>query len=272
MFSLAIIPGSKGKPNFAKLSRQDTGTHFMDSGGATGRHWQSKLPPSEPYFRVSRYTPKWKGNDGKERCEVSPYIPLHTFLDAILEIDTKLTKALRKAEKAQGHRFNYCDAADWLSEYTGKKAHSGDYSYNWENDLTQDFQFTPISDKDDWYYDDDALFTVETHNGADARGGFSDVVVCRLKSKYDGGTTLLEPQAGIAIISGTDKDGNELTDDAMRKLDQEWEVGYSNYPMSLFDKAISKVHTKNGQHEEIEVTLITGERVRVYISSRYQYL
>jgi len=58
----------------------------------------------------------------------------------------------------------------------------------WDTDLAQNFQFYAYSDDSDWYYDEDSLIVIQTHNGADARGGHSDPVICRQKpdvSIYD---------------------------------------------------------------------------------------
>lgn len=49
------------------------------------------------------------------------------------------------------------------------------YTYNWENDLSQDFQYAYVNqDRDSWVL-------LQTHNGVDARLGLADIRVFKLK-------------------------------------------------------------------------------------------
>ena len=59
--------------NFNSLVRQNTGTHFLDSGGDNGRHWQSKPVKKSAWLSFSNY----RDNE----FEVSATISTAAFLD-----------------------------------------------------------------------------------------------------------------------------------------------------------------------------------------------
>jgi hypothetical protein len=174
---------------WASVCRQNTGTHPMDSGGERGRHWQRPLPKRALSVQVS---------EGGAR--VDAYISLAHHLSACFEIDQSLTSALRSS----GTRF-YSEYAEWLSSRCGGvPIQVSDYTYNYDNDLDQDFQFSVLSTKEEWWCDDNALYIIGTHNGADARGGFSDPVVCRRISED------VDPLDTVVGFSSDDVDCYEI--------------------------------------------------------------
>jgi hypothetical protein len=261
------------KMTFAELSRQNTGIAMMDSGGATGRHWQRPLPQNDPYFELN----KFERQNGEVTYEVSTYIPLHTFLEAHLEIDHAMTAKLRKLEAKAGESFSVMSAAEALAENLGwKVAQDGDNSYNYDNDLTQDFQYSVITTQDaglEWYYADteNSIILIETHNGADVRGGYSDVVACRSTGTEAG---LFDFTCGVRILEGTNPDGSEMTEDQMRKLDDKWEVGYSSAPSYHFGEQVEKIvgrFKKYSHTDKVKVRLKSGHVVTVYPSARLDY-
>jgi len=172
----------------ARMLVENTGTHFLDSGGANGRAWQQNRAMGltvdtlieRPEVTVTAY------NDG------DGYVTLDVFhyLRSKLEYRHGLTMGMKSfSRRAAGSDrwLNLGDAgayAAWrvtgdrdADEEDARKAlsdeHFGwicDYSYNHENLLSQDIQFVAWKDPDLYTY----LVALQIHGGADARGGFTE--------------------------------------------------------------------------------------------------
>jgi len=163
---------------------ENTGRHMLDSGGAYGRHWERnskrslqdfvQAPPVT--FKASVYNERLEFNVMKslfhhlannlELCEYENKLwltwdKLHSdwsysdseygFYNAMLERDTKW---IQKKPFLEHGDYN-------PSDFEGE--HFSGYTYNDENILSQDFVY---------YIMGDYVF-IQTHNGCDARGGFS---------------------------------------------------------------------------------------------------
>lgn len=252
------------KLTFTTLVRQNTGSHCMDSGGANGRHWQRPAIKKDSWLSFYEY------KDGE--FDVSASLNLVSFLDAHLEIDQKLTKKLHATIKKQTGPIYYSGAAELLADLTGLKVINSDNSYNHDNDLTQDIQFSAVSDQDEWYFSDKTLIVLETHNGADIRGGYSDYVVC--KPLNDDMSGFFDQVCGISILSGKDSSGKVLDREACQALDEKFQVGYTSNPSYAFSKQVAKVLTKkkkSGEYDKLTVLLKTGETVVVCVNPRLDY-
>jgi hypothetical protein len=226
--------------NFKSLVRQNTGKHMMDSGGDNGRHWQQPIP-KQPVTVTKGY------NNG---LDVS--ISTADFLEAHLEIDVKLTKWLRKQDAN-----NYSEYAEALAEKLQLTVLCSDNTYNSENDLDQNFQFSAIGPKGaDWFYESDGCYIiVETHNGADIRGGYSDPVVCKLKSDQ-----FLDWNCGAVFTKYTDADG--IAHDAY-EMGEQYSIGYQSAPIYHLNEAIAEVIEVSGI--DFKVKLKNGATVKGYI-------
>lgn len=248
---------------FKELVRQNTGMHMCDSGGANGRHWQRPAIKKDSWLSFYEY------NDGK--FDVNATVNLVSFLNAHLTIDKKLTMKLRKAIDESNESIYYSGAAEIVAELTGLKVINSDNSYNHENDLSQNFQFSILSTDNDWYYNNESLVVLETHNGADIRGGYSDYVVCRFNGEAYG---FLDQVCGFYITEGKDADGNELTFEECQSLCERWDIGYSSYPASMMNKDVKRVLTKenkSGEYNKLKVELNSGHVVTIVASPRLDY-
>lgn len=140
----------------SKLLKQDTGTHFLDSGGDNGRMWQrnatkvfeaeKQVTLEDGYFTVSLY---------------------HYLKEALKEND-EVTKTVNKHIKQQN--------AYWCGEFDFETLpfecdEIGDQfnTYNWSAPFSQDF--TGIQFK----VNGESYILLQIHNGADIRGGYTDV-------------------------------------------------------------------------------------------------
>lgn len=240
--------------NFKTLTRQNTGSHMLDSGSIYGYQYQR---PIQKDIELSIDT-------GKHRY-VSASIPLHLFLGNSLTINNRLTNLLRREEKKQKRSFTIPEAGQFLEKVTKIKYLDNTYdnSYNQENDLDQNYQSAVLSNKNDWFYDEDALVLIETHNGCDIRGGYSDVVVCKLVSDFG---PLLDPVVGwnvSKIVSGL-----ENTRENQQGIDENWQIGYSSYPTSKFNNDIKRILAINRKTNQVRVELKDGVVVEVYPNMR----
>jgi hypothetical protein len=153
------------------VARENTGTHMLDSGGASGRHWQqAAIPTDQPL----EYAAPW--SDG---CELSGAISIstaqlldeHGCIDA--EETAKFLEWANTGDRADDYWMANIDqyVADGLLGDDGDTPFGGN-SYNDETDLDQTFQWHSPS-----LYAD--LHLIQMHNGADVRGGYSAPVVWR---------------------------------------------------------------------------------------------
>jgi hypothetical protein len=247
--------------DFKSLTRQNTGIHPMDSGGTCGRQWQQPLPPSSSYFEVDRY--------GKQ-VELRAYIPLHTFLDSKLKINTELTSNLAEAGLVNyGTGDN--EVIEFIEKATGLKYRGMEYTYNQETDLTQDFQYTVFSLTENWYEDDDVLLLVETHNGADARGGFSQLVACNPMNGSLSDCYFFGMECEVIPLDGVDNNGCEIDRETLLEEFQEFQIGYQSNPMYHFAELVEDVLNITEDRAEVTVKLKDGRKVKVYVSDRLEY-
>jgi len=169
------------------MLKENTGEHLCDSGGAYGRQYQicakddfSKLPEST--LELS--------NDGGITVSNHLYHYLINYLD-ITEESKQLEKDLWKlicsnddyygenidewCEKLFKDGFDY--TIDDETERGRFKIITSGYTYNEENCLNRDFVYTFIR-QERW---GEIFVVIQTHNGCDARGGFSSPHVFALK-------------------------------------------------------------------------------------------
>ena len=172
---------------------EDTGEHFMDSGGDFGRHHQQnqrktlddfrKNPERVLHFYEGKYDNAWlreRNLEGDKYLELD-YITKDTFsgLYDSLAYDEDLDKELQEYINTPENRGegNYGLAMDWLIDVKGvpEKLVESDNSYNFDTNLTQTFQWVNVKDSD--------LILLQVHGGGDVRGGYTDPRVFRITDK-----------------------------------------------------------------------------------------
>lgn len=157
---------------------ENTGRHFLDSGGAYGRHWErNQTHTIEDFIKSPKIvmTPKMYG----ERLELDVTKSLFHHLCDNLEYDEYLDRLWITFDSL--HKDTYWDGQDGTMnmfyqlirrkrgrnrkwnywQFEGE--HYSGYTYNDENILSQDFV----------YYVMGEYVFIQSHNGCDARGGFS---------------------------------------------------------------------------------------------------
>lgn len=172
-----------------RMLMENTGRHFMDSGGAYGRAWQRNQATGMWQAKDWLTTPEItsdggvSGDEESEGVEVTsdawPVLSTFHYLRNRLEFDPQLTAWLIR----EGNQTN----DPWLvsMEQWTQKLHEGgrdaywgpsmgDNTYNRENILDQDFQYSAF------IYRDEPYVALQIHGGADARGGYTAPKVFRV--------------------------------------------------------------------------------------------
>jgi len=176
------------------MLKENTGTHFMDSGGSSGRAWQRNQTrdfAKEP--QVELEVNEWTDSEGKEHLEPSFSVSTYHYLCAFL--------ALNDVCK----RFNKIPCKDWDSDLAygvskkgeeflsriGAEVKEAVNTYNYDCPLDQVLQFSPVE------IDGEDYVLLQVHGGADVRGGYTDAKLFTFKH-------YAEPQAfGSVDVYGT---------------------------------------------------------------------
>ena len=152
-----------------EMLTESTGTHFLDSGGDSGRAWQQNQKKSLQDFKDEPIeTIEDKDTD-------YPYRELSVFhhLTETLEYQEPRTEDFNKWLAREERENNLSNAEDYLSEFYYSQTTSIN-SYNEECDLSQTILFVTGR-----IFEDD-LITLAIHNGADVRGGYTDYRIFKI--------------------------------------------------------------------------------------------
>lgn len=170
-------PSMRLKKEIIEMLQENTGRHFLDSGGVYGRHWErnAKLPNTIKFWDKTSLA--WLNIHGGKNLEIFATISLYHHLVNSLIWDDEVTKINKMWDKFWKNDPDTYKPWDKLMEEFWNKAkdiqdydfgsdysilNSG-YTYNNENSLSQDFAYILMGD---WVF-------IQIHNGCDARGGFT---------------------------------------------------------------------------------------------------
>ena len=170
---------------------EPTGTHFLDSGGDSGRHWQHNQVRTcqefarDPVYRIYDLDTEYP------YCEKSVY---HHLVDSLEYLDqankdfeswvaaspyhwdkNPKGRSLSSLDDVMGYMdSNYGACESYRQEPRNPDARVCN-TYNGECDLTQNLQFVYLGDT----YDCD-IIALSIHNGADVRGGYTNYRIFRI--------------------------------------------------------------------------------------------
>ena len=268
----------------AEYCRYDSGRHFLDSGGGYSRHHE-KPPIETNEEKPIAILDVWSDEIEGGTVETAHYLASTTEL---------ATRGLCNGESEnvqnQFDRFiewceflkvyedkNWFELAQIFCELLGYESQARDNIYNNENDLTQVYVWELWHDQNeycsDWIYADveNTLFVVHIHTGCDVRGGYSPPLFLR-STLYDYSIPI-NWVCGYCISEGVDSDGEPLTDDQCRLLDEHWQEGYSSYPFGELRDDVKQWHinTLSDDKTSCEATLNSGERVTVCVIAPHEY-
>lgn len=154
-----------------KMLTENTGEHFLDSGGNDGRHWQRNQKKSLNDFKNENYI------IFDEDCDIATKSLFHHLTESLTynsELTNKLNNWIKKdkyhySDNREGRCNDLESVEQFMSEiiYPNKKINCH-YTYNEDNVLSQDIQFIYSE-----IYETN-IIALSIHNGCDARGGLTD--------------------------------------------------------------------------------------------------
>lgn len=171
----------------AQMLTENTGTHFLDSGGSNGRAWQQNAGKvvadfqAQPSATAEIYVREWQG---KLVAEVLPCVNIfHLLTGGALELDDLC------------HEFNAMPVAEWGGDYNGvslegsewleargfamcKESRGGWNTYNWNAAHSQVMQGNELTLEGE--YGEEKYLLLQIHGGADVRGGYTDARLFKL--------------------------------------------------------------------------------------------
>ena len=164
---------------------ENTGRAICDSGGESGRHWQRNQKKTIEDFQAepscTLEISKWERDD---KVSYDPYISISLFhhLNRVLDQDG-LCEEFNSIECGNWNgEFYGTDQGqcDWLLENGFTAKGDGFNSYNWTANYSQDIQGQFLE-----YQSGELYVLLQIHNGADARGGYTDAKLFKMNSNED---------------------------------------------------------------------------------------
>lgn len=186
-FNKWFINGKRTTSNVKELIysmlTENTGTHFLDSGGTSGRMWQRNANKCLQDFEdeqpeLYEYAP--------DTNEIFRTVSVYHFLTDDLEIDNICFEfnSLNTEPKdwdANADVYGVSIAAwDYLTEFNEVDVKRTWNTYNGESDLSQILQGANLTINDEEYV------LIQVHGGADARGGYTDAKLFKCNEYLDG--------------------------------------------------------------------------------------
>lgn len=152
-----------------EMLTEGTGSHLCDSGGDNGRHWQRNQKKSLEDFRSEPEATL----DGSFDCLEVTVSLFHHLTSGVIELDERCN-VFNSEPMGNWNSDIYGvdnDQAEWL-ELEGFKIGRSWNTYNWDNNFSQILQGTDLTLETE--YGEESYVLLQIHNGADARGGYTD--------------------------------------------------------------------------------------------------
>jgi hypothetical protein len=158
----------------AAMLKENTGAHFLDSGGAYGRHWEKNQAVEDFDARPELDI------DYCNNSEISVTLDVYHFLTSTLDVtkeSKKLDRAFQKfADKKEYEEMDYSEIAEIFNEEylepRGLKMSQFENTYNSDCMLSQVLLYSYISNEETGSdYPDFIMLRI--HNGCDVRGGYT---------------------------------------------------------------------------------------------------
>jgi len=154
---------------------ENTGSHFLDSGGAYGRAWERNQGKTiEDFEREPEERIVWTGDYLERTVSVFHYLSQLETDDICDEFNSMPCKdwdceALYGVSEAQWN---------WLNDLGDIKTTHTFNTYNGDSDLSQILQGSWLTINDEQY------LLLQIHGGCDARGGYTDAKLFKPREEY----------------------------------------------------------------------------------------
>lgn len=192
-----------------KYTRQNTGSHFLDSGDHYGRIYDAPVMAERVSFN------KWGEITISVTHMLAEFAEVHPIHAQFYRWDAQQSEGLpwfEGGDKFMTERGYVCAAR----ENTCNGQHDLDQNFVWEVWLPE------AEGTDDWFFADDAIVALYLHTGCDVRGGYSSPLFVTFKSE---GTIPYNFNAHLF--------SSELPED----LNEQIGYGYSDYPLGELERA-----------------------------------
>ena len=157
---------------------ENTGTHMLDSGGANGRGWQRNQKKTIEDFENEQdevYQLDAKYKEIYRTVSVFHYLTNNLEVDNICEHFNNLQNAFDNWDADADVYGVSFQAFEYLQNNFDIEVQRTWNTYNGESDLSQILQGANITINDEEY------ILIQIHNGADARGGYTDAKLFKLE-------------------------------------------------------------------------------------------
>ena len=157
---------------------ENTGTHMLDSGGANGRGWQRNQKKTIEDFENEQdevYQLDAKYKEIYRTVSVFHYLTNNLEIDNICEHFNNLQNAFDNWDADADVYGVSFQAFEYLQNNFDIEVKRTWNTYNGESDLSQILQGANITINDEEY------ILIQIHNGADARGGYTDAKLFKLE-------------------------------------------------------------------------------------------
>lgn len=159
---------------------ENTGTHFLDSGGSNGRMWQRNQNKTIHDFYnedEERYEFDERYNELERNVSVFHFLTNNHEIDEICEGFNKLNTNPNNWDANEFDIYGVSkEAWHYLQEFGEVEILHTFNTYNYDSDLSQVLQGSHLEIDGEFYT------LIQIHGGADARGGYTDAKL--LKKGY----------------------------------------------------------------------------------------
>lgn len=185
--------GVTTKQIVVEMLRENTGTHFLDSGGAYGRHWQhNQFVDFEAQSACLYEWSTWRDPKKEQRFgrpSLMATVSLYHWMNSCLQFDAELQSRMDQfvAEEANDN-WSWLHIQEAFADHlhdTGESQRKPEVvnTYNDPDhcDLSQVLQYVEL------YLDDDhepSHLIVSVHGGCDVRGGYGAPKIFSLRCEY----------------------------------------------------------------------------------------
>ena len=177
-----------------------TGTNLLDSGGASGRHWQKNQKLTIDDFKNQPPATLEFYGDSYPEYTVNVF---HKLTDGTIEID-ELCDEFNAIECDVWNGEYYgtnADQCQWLEDNRFEVNENAFNTYNWSSNLSQTLQGYDV-ERDGEYY-----ILLQIHQGADVRGGYTDAKLFKVSDYCEPIHAILDD----AMFCVEDKNGEYIT-------------------------------------------------------------
>lgn len=195
---------TKTKNLLKAMLKENTGSHFLDSGGAYGRNYERNQKINlDKTDRVN-----WDFWGEGENTQHTATVNIYHYLNEVLILDefsTRVNTYLKNQRKKDIDAHWVQDCADLLEEKYSIEVKDGVVNtYNYDTNISQVLQFMIFS------YGETFYCLLQIHGGCDVRGGYTDTQCFKLTGYL----------TGQVDVFATLKDGTQL------------DCGYYGYKLS----------------------------------------